>query len=142
MTPLNTYSIQAIQDPNPPLVYPSIQNYKRSVQNMKTEFINCEDDVDISAESSEDAVPTPGLKKSLPHKKRIPQKLKQPSKKGSKKERARVSQEQINAEVTRIQGNAFKCEICGSKFSGQLIFFEHLKVRINLYFEYQRLLHD
>jgi hypothetical protein len=132
LPPVNAYSIQTIQEPNPPPVYPLLQTFKRGIQHIKEEFIDvkCEDDVDISAESSEDAVATPGPKRSLPHKKRIPRKLKQQSKKNvTKKESARTNQDASITEIAaKIQGNAFKCELCGNKFNGQLKFFEHLKV--------------
>ena len=134
LPPVNAYSIETIQEPNPPPVYPSLQAFKREISNVKHEFVNvkCEDDIDISAESSEDAIPTPGPKRSLPHKKRIPRKLKQQSKKNvMKRDNARNNQDATNGEmVTRVQANAFKCEICGIKFNGQLKFFEHLKVNI------------
>lgn len=106
---------------------------------MKQEYINvkCEEDVDISAESSEDTVTNQGSKKrSLPHKKRIPKKLKQQGKKTvSKRENVRVNKNPSNVEsVTKGSVNPFKCELCGTKFSGQLKFFEHLKVKFTILF--------
>ena len=79
----------------------------------------------MSAESSEDAAPSSGPKRSLPHKKRIPRKLKQQTKRNS----ARKDGNRINEDSSGdIQAHMFKCELCSSRFSSQLKFFEHLKV--------------
>ncbi|XP_014209186.1 zinc finger protein 260-like [Copidosoma floridanum] len=126
---VNSYTIETLQEPNPPPpVYPVMQTFKREMQSVKQEFINvkCEDDVDISAESSEDAVPAPGPKRSLPHKKRIPRKLKRQSKKNSVKKDSAKANSDVSAD-SKTQGSGFKCELCGNKFNGQLKFFEHLK---------------
>lgn len=133
LPPVNSYAIETIQEPDPLPVYPSIQTFKKGCQIVKQEFVNvkCEDDVDISAESSEDAVPnTPGLKRTLPHKKRIPRKLKHQSKKSViKKESSRSNQSATALDsVNKSQVLSFKCELCGTKLSGQFKFFEHLKV--------------
>lgn len=131
LTPVNAYAIETIQEANAP-VYAGVplHTFKRGWQHVKEEYIKCEDDVDISAESSEDAVATPGPKRSLPHKKRIARKLKQQSKKNvTKRDSARANQNAVSNEiVSKDQGNSFKCELCGNKFNGQLKFFEHLKV--------------
>lgn len=133
------YAIETIQESNTSGALPTLQTFKRAeVQQLKQEFINvkCEDDVDISAESSEEAVPNQGSRKrSLPHKKRIPKKLKQQGKKNvSKKDNVRSSKNASSAEsATKGPVNPFKCELCGTKFSGQLKFFEHLKVILRLF---------
>ncbi|XP_058807086.1 GDNF-inducible zinc finger protein 1-like [Phymastichus coffea] len=128
---VNSYAIETIQEPNPPPVYESVQAFKKGNQVVKPEFVNvkCEDDVDISAESSEDTVPTtPGLKRTLPHKKRIPRKLKHQSKKNViKKESPRSNQSATSDTVNKNQMLTFKCELCGVKLNGQFKFFEHLK---------------
>ena len=100
---------------------------------MKQEFINVksEYDVDVSAESSEDAAPSSGPKRSLPHKKRIPRKLKQQTKRSSaRKDSGRINADAMNGNGASgdIQTHVFKCELCSSRFSSQLKFFEHLKV--------------
>ncbi|XP_015595932.1 zinc finger protein 37 [Cephus cinctus] len=130
LSPVNAYTIQSMPDPDPPSVYPTLQPLKRISQNVKQEFINIksEYDVDVSAESSEDAAPTPGPKRSLPHKKRIPRKLKQQSKKNpTRRDNARLNQDISVETTTEVQVHAYRCELCGSRFSGQLKFFEHLK---------------
>ncbi|XP_029044223.1 zinc finger protein 879-like [Osmia bicornis bicornis] len=132
LTPVNTYSIQTVPEPNAPPVYPTLQPFKRITHNVKQEFINVksEYDVDVSAESSEDATPSSGPKRSLPHKKRIPRNFKQQTKRNStRKDSSRLNSDGINAESsTDTQAHVFKCELCSSKFSSQLKFFEHLKV--------------
>lgn len=132
LTPVNTYSIQTVPEPNAPPVYPTLQPFKRITHNVKQEFINVksEYDVDVSAESSEDATPSTGPKRSLPHKKRIPRNFKQQTKRNStRKDSSRLNSDGINAESsTDTQTHVFKCELCSSKFSSQLKFFEHLKV--------------
>ncbi|XP_047367663.1 zinc finger protein 45-like isoform X2 [Vespa velutina] len=132
LAPVNSYSIQTVPEPNPPTIYPTLQSFKRIGHNVKQEFINIksEYDVNVSAESSEDTTPTPGPKRSLPHKKRIPRKLKQQTKKNStKKDITKSNQDSINVEQrTEMQVHVFECELCGSRFSSQLKFFEHLKV--------------
>lgn len=132
LAPVNSYSIQAVPEPNGPAVYPTLQPFKRITHNVKQEFINVksEYDVEVSAESSEDAAPTSGPKRTLPHKKRIPRKLKQQTKKNStRKDNNKLNQENTSMEpVNEIQTNIFKCELCSSKFASQLKFFEHLKV--------------
>lgn len=129
---VNSYAIQAVPEPSAPTVYPALQHFKRITQNVKQEFINVksEYDVEVSTESSEDATPTSGPKRTLPHKKRIPRKLKQQTKKNSaRKDNSKTSQENATAESTNeTQANVFICELCSSKFSSQLKFFEHLKV--------------
>ncbi|XP_031830305.1 uncharacterized protein LOC116426011 isoform X2 [Nomia melanderi] len=132
LTPVNTYSIQTVPQPNGPPVYPTLQPFKRIPHNVKQEFINVksEYDVDVSAESSEDTAPTSGPKRSLPHKKRIPRKLKQQTKRSSaRKDSGKSNLNAANAESTgEMQSHIFKCELCSSRFSSQLKFFEHLKV--------------
>lgn len=134
LAPVNSYSIQTVPEPNAPTVYPALQPFKRITQNVKQEFINVksEYDVDVSTESSEDATPTSGPKRTLPHKKRIPRKLKQQTKKNStRKDNSKLSQENASSESTNeVQANVFRCELCSSKFNSQLKFFEHLKVRL------------
>lgn len=129
---MNSYSIQTVPEPNPHTIYPTLQSFKRIGHNVKQEFINIksEYDVNVSAESSEDTTPTPGPKRSLPHKKRIPRKLKQQTKKNStKKDIGKTNQDSIAVEQrTEMQVHVFECELCGSRFSSQLKFFEHLKV--------------
>ncbi|XP_025994813.1 zinc finger protein 271 isoform X2 [Solenopsis invicta] len=134
LAPVNSYSIQAVPEPNnAPSVYPPLQPFKRITQSVKQEFINVksEYDVEVSTESSEDAASASGPKRTLPHKKRIPRKLKQQQ---TKKNAARKDNSKSNQENTAIesaseaQTNVFKCELCSSKFSSQLKFFEHLKV--------------
>ncbi|KAK9297603.1 hypothetical protein QLX08_008750 [Tetragonisca angustula] len=133
LTPVNTYSIQTVPEPNAPPVYPTLQPFKRIPHNVKQEFINVksEYDVDVSAESSEDAAPSSGPKRSLPHKKRIPRKLKQQTKRSSaRKDSGRINADAMNGNGASgdIQTHVFKCELCSSRFSSQLKFFEHLKV--------------
>lgn len=132
LAPVNSYSIQTVPEPNGPTVYPTLQPFKRITQNVKQEFINVksEYDVEVSTESSEDATSASGPKRTLPHKKRIPRKLKQQTKKNStRKDNNKLNQENTASESTNeIQSNVFKCELCSSKFSSQLKFFEHLKV--------------
>lgn len=84
----------------------------------------------MSAESSEDAAPSSGPKRSLPHKKRIPRKLKQQTKRSSaRKDGNRINADGMNADSSGdMQAHMFKCELCSSRFSSQLKFFEHLKV--------------
>lgn len=84
----------------------------------------------MSAESSEDAAPSSGPKRSLPHKKRIPRKLKQQTKRSSaRKDGNRINADGLNADSSGdMQAHMFKCELCSSRFSSQLKFFEHLKV--------------
>lgn len=135
LAPVNSYSIQTVPEPNAPTVYPTLQSFKRITQNVKQEFINVksEYDVEVSAESSEDAASASGPKRTLPHKKRIPRKLKQQQTKKSsaRKDNGKTSQENTAAEsANEGQTNIFKCELCGSKFGSQLKFFEHLKVQI------------
>lgn len=136
LTPVNSYSIQAVPEPNAaPSVYPPLQPFKRITQNVKQEFINVksEYDVEVSTESSEDAASASGPKRTLPHKKRIPRKLKQQQtkKNAARKDNNKSSQENAVIESTsEAQANVFKCELCSSKFSSQLKFFEHLKVHI------------
>ncbi|XP_012279977.1 zinc finger protein 846 isoform X2 [Orussus abietinus] len=131
LTPVNAYTIQSLQEPDPTSVYPALQSFKRIARNVKQEHANVksEYDLEISAESSEDAMPAPGIKKSLPHKKRIARKLKQRIKKNTvKKDSGGTMQGDTTVEsVTKVQVHAFRCELCGSRFSGQLKFFEHLK---------------
>ncbi|XP_011299471.1 zinc finger protein 45 [Fopius arisanus] len=128
LAPVNTYTIQTISQQEPPPVYSSLPTYKRINHNVKQEFINVksEYDIDVSADSSEDAAPASGQKRSLPHKKRIARKLKQQTKKNSRKDAGKNNQENIIVEVIE-EPQAFKCELCGNKFGGQLKFFEHLK---------------
>lgn len=134
LTPVNSYAIQAVPEPNTaPSVYPSLQPFKRITQSVKQEFINVksEYDVEVSTESSEDATSASGPKRTLPHKKRIPRKLKQQQtrKNAARKDNSKSSQENATIELTsEAQANVFKCELCSSKFSSQLKFFEHLKV--------------
>lgn len=132
LTPVNTYSIETVPGPNPPPVYPPLQSFKRISHNVKQEFVNIksEYDVDVSAESSEDAAPIPGSKKSLPHKKRIARKLKQQTKKPSiRKDSGKSNQEAKSIEINvDTQSQIFKCELCGYRSNNQLKFFEHLKV--------------
>ncbi|XP_053979542.1 zinc finger protein 260-like isoform X2 [Hylaeus anthracinus] len=131
LTPVNTYSIQTVPEPNAPPVYPTLQPFKRITHNIKQEFIvKTEYDIDVSAESSEDAAPSSGPKRSLPHKKRIPRKLKQQTKRtSSRKDSSRLNSDAINVQSSGdMQAHVFKCELCNSKFSSQLNFFEHLKV--------------
>lgn len=136
LTPVNSYAIQAVPEPNTaPSVYSSLQSFKRITQNVKQEFINVksEYDVEVSTESSEDATSASGPKRTLPHKKRIPRKLKQQQtkKNTTRKDNNKSSQDSVTIESTsEIQTNIFKCELCSSKFSSQLKFFEHLKVHI------------
>ncbi|XP_066595796.1 zinc finger protein 271-like [Prorops nasuta] len=130
LAPVNTYAIQTVPDQNPPPAYPALQSFKRITQNVKQEFINIksEYDVDVSAESSEDTAPAPGHKKSLPHKKRIPRKLKQQIKKNSStKDSGRSNQETIEA-GSQLQSQDFNCQLCECSFNSQLNFFEHLKI--------------
>ncbi|XP_071642388.1 uncharacterized protein [Temnothorax longispinosus] len=134
LTPVNSYAIQAVPEPNAaPSVYPPLQPFKRITQNVKQEFINVksEYDVEVSTESSEDATSASGPKRTLPHKKRIPRKLKQQQtkKNAARKDSSKSSQDNATIELTsEVQANVFKCELCSSKFSSQLKFFEHLKV--------------
>lgn len=134
LAPVNSYSIQTVPEPNTTSpVYPSLQSFKRITQNVKQEFINVksEYDVEVSTESSEDATSASGPKKTLPHKKRIPRKLKQQQtkKNAARKDNSKSGQENTIVELTsEIQVNIFKCELCSSKFNSQLKFFEHLKV--------------
>lgn len=132
LTPVNSYAIQAVPEPNAPTVYPTLQSFKRITQNVKQEFINVksEYDIEVSAESSEDATSASGPKRTLPHKKRIPRKLKQQTKKSTaRKDNGKSNEESTTVNSTNeAQANIFKCELCSSKFSSQLKFFEHLKV--------------
>ncbi|XP_018301198.1 zinc finger protein 260 isoform X2 [Mycetomoellerius zeteki] len=134
LAPVNSYSIQAVPEPNAaPSVYPPLQLFKRITHNVKQEFINVksEYDVEVSTESSEDATSASGPKRTLPHKKRIPRKLKQQQtkKNTTRKDSNKLIQENAAIELTsEAQTNVFKCELCSSKFSSQLKFFEHLKV--------------
>ncbi|XP_012224417.2 zinc finger protein 271-like isoform X2 [Linepithema humile] len=134
LAPVNSYSIQTVSEANTtPSVYPPLQPFKRITQNVKQEFINVksEYDVEVSTESSEDATSASGPKRTLPHKKRIPRKLKQQQtkKNATRKDSNKSSQENMAAESTsEAQTNVFKCELCSSKFNSQLKFFEHLKV--------------
>lgn len=132
LTPVNTYSIQTVPESNAPPVYPTLQPFKRITHNVKQEFINVksEYDFEVSAESSEDATPSSGPKRSLPHKKRIPRNFKQQTKRNSaRKDSNRLNSDGINTESsTDTQSHVFKCELCSSKFNSQLKFFEHLKV--------------
>lgn len=129
LSPVNAYSIQTITD-STPSVYSSLQTYKRVGNNVKQEFINVksEYDIDVSEESSEDPItPSTGPKRSLPHKKRIARKLKQQGKKNMT-ERDSAKSNRDAAEIDQGLGQSFKCELCSNMFSGQLKFFEHLKV--------------
>ncbi|XP_014469641.1 PREDICTED: zinc finger protein 93-like isoform X2 [Dinoponera quadriceps] len=133
LAPVNSYAIEDVPEPNaPPAVYPTLQSFKRITQNVKQEFINVksEYDVEVSAESSEDATSASGPKRTLPHKKRIPRKLKQHTKKNAaRKDSGKSIEEDVAVDsVSEAQANIFKCELCSSKFSSQLKFFEHLKV--------------
>ncbi|KYN06034.1 hypothetical protein ALC62_03034 [Cyphomyrmex costatus] len=134
LAPVNSYSIQAVPDSNAtPSVYSPLQLFKRITQNVKQEFINVksEYDVEVSTESSEDAILASGPKRTLPHKKRIPRKLKQQQIKKNvvRKDYSKLVQENAAVEsISEVQTNVFKCELCSSKFSSQLRFFEHLKV--------------
>lgn len=131
LAPVNSYSIQTVPDATTP-VYPTLQPFKRITQNVKQEFINVKSEYDIEAESSEDTPSASGPKRTLPHKKRIPRKLKQQTKRNTaRRDNNKSGQENMAAEtISEIQANIFKCELCGSKFSSQLKFFEHLKVYI------------
>lgn len=135
LSPVNAY-IETIPHPDPPRVYSSLHSLKRlsQSQNVKQEFINIksEYELDVSAESSEDATPHPGTKRTLPHKKRIPRKLKQQSKRVSVgRDNVKLNQESPPRQRSNeIQIHAFRCELCGCSFGGQLKFFEHLKVPI------------
>ena len=100
-----------------------------------------EDDVDCNEQYANDG------KKSLPHKKRIPKKLKTTKKnvrvvKCSKCNEQFNSQQQLNQHKLSHHGNAisppdkqmnnnshksFNCELCSKTFDNQLKFFEHLK---------------
>ncbi|XP_012268247.2 transcription factor E4F1-like [Athalia rosae] len=130
LSPVNAY-IQTIPDPDPPPMYSTLHSLKRIPQNVKQEFINVksEYEIDISAESSEDAAPTSGPKTSLPHKKRIPRKLKQQSKRVTvRRNNGKLSQDIASEQPpAEVQIPAFRCELCGCSFGGQLKFFEHLK---------------
>ena len=132
LTPVNTYAIQAITEPEPPPLYSTLHSYKRISHNVKQEFINVKSEYEIeaSAESSEDAIQSSGPKRSLPHKKRIPRKLKQQTKKNSTKQNdANVAQEILSLDSNGQENHhGFRCELCGNRFAGQLKFFEHLKV--------------
>jgi len=133
LAPVNSYSIQTVPEPNTTApVYPTLQSFKRITQNVKQEFINVKSEYDVEAESSEDTASACGRKRTLPHKKRIPHKLKQQTKKNAtRKDNNKSSQENTVAEsISEGQTNVFKCELCSSKFSSQLKFFEHLKVCI------------
>ncbi|CAG5073991.1 Similar to ZNF768: Zinc finger protein 768 (Homo sapiens) [Cotesia congregata] len=131
LSPVNAYTIQTIVEPEPSSIYSAIQSFKRINHHVKQEFINVksEYDIDISAESSEDATtPISGPKRSLPHKKRIARKLKQQNKTNLKRNSGKNNQDVIvynNANEGLSQ--SFKCELCNSKFNTQLKFFEHLK---------------
>ncbi|XP_011870388.1 PREDICTED: zinc finger protein 34-like isoform X2 [Vollenhovia emeryi] len=134
LTPVNSYAIQTVPEPSAvPSVYPPLQPFKRITQNVKQEFINVksEYDVEVSTESSEDATSASGPKRTLPHKKRIPRKLKQQQTKKNavRKDGGKSSQENAAIEpVSEAQAKPiFECELCSSKFSIQLKFFEHLK---------------
>ncbi|XP_046623863.1 zinc finger and SCAN domain-containing protein 2-like isoform X1 [Neodiprion virginianus] len=132
LSPVNAY-MQTIPDPDPPPVYPTMHSMKRisQSQNVKQEFINIksEYEIDVSAESSEDAAPTSGPKRSLPHKKRIPKKLKQQSKRTSvRRDNAKLNQDIVSQQpANEPLMHAFRCELCGCSIGGQLKFFEHLK---------------
>ncbi|XP_011342778.1 zinc finger protein 271 isoform X3 [Ooceraea biroi] len=131
LAPVNSYSIQTVPEPSAAApVYPALQPFKRITQNVKQEFINVKSEYDVEAESGEDAASASGPKRTLPHKKRIPRKLKQQTKKNAaRKDSSKSSQESAAAEsASEVQANVFKCELCSSKFSSQLKFFEHLKV--------------
>lgn len=123
---VNMYATDPIGDSNLD-VYPSLPGYKHEEEiNFKYED---------EPESSEEVIPPTGPKRSLPHKKRIPKKLKQPGKKVNSKKQAKVNQESSSKPPTPISANqlpTFKCELCSSKFTSQLKFFEHLKVHIFL----------
>lgn len=140
LAPVNSYSIQTVPEPNTAAsVYPTLHSFKRITQSVKQEFINVKSEYDVEAESSEDAASASGPKRTLPHKKRIPRKLKQQTKKNAaRKDNSKSSHENTAAEsISKIQANVFKCELCSSKFGSQLQFFEHLKVcictHVNLY---------
>lgn len=135
LSPVNSYAIQTNQEAvNRPPVFPSIQILKREVQqNVKLEEVNikCESDLEVPGDSGEDGILTPGLRRSLPHKKRIAQKLKQQVKKNVKKKSLELDDEQPVAVETnlKVQASTFQCEICENQFTSQLNFFEHLKVQ-------------
>lgn len=126
-----TYSIQAISESESALIYNPTTvalPYKRTNQNVKTEFINVKNEY----EDNEDGALNSGPKRSLPHKKRIARKLKQQTKKSTVKKDAgktgsQESQQEEEADEIDISPT-FKCELCTSRFSTQLKFFEHLKV--------------
>lgn len=130
---VNTYEIQSISVPTTQQTPPPMKPFKRINHHVKQEFINVksEYDIDISADSSEDANPSPVRKKSLPHKKRIAKKLKQQTGKipTSKNNISKI----VHQEIISLEPNKepivqlFKCEICKSEFGRQLRFFEHLK---------------
>ncbi|XP_043268969.1 zinc finger protein 19-like isoform X2 [Venturia canescens] len=129
LSSVNAYTIQSMEEPEQPTVYPILQ-FKRS-QGVKQEFINVksEYDIDVSADSSEDATaPNSGPKRLLPHKKRIPRKLKQQTKRNSsKRDAGKMTQEMLSLGSIPNEIHGFKCELCGNRFEGQLKFFEHLK---------------
>ena len=113
----NMYSVDPISESNPNVSYSALPTYKQEEVNLK-----CEED---EVESGED--PPAGPKRLLPHKKRIPRKLKQQGKKSnSKKDAHRANQDPLGG--TNVP--AFKCELCGNIITSQLKFFEHLKVLI------------
>lgn len=135
LTPVNTYSIQTVPEPNAPPVYPTLQPFKRIPHNVKQEFINVKSEydveVEVSAESSEDAAPSTGPKRSLPHKKRIPRKLKQQTKRSSaRKDSGKINADAMNGNgaSSEIQTYVFHCQLCPYRYNSQLKFFHHLKV--------------
>ena len=119
LEPVNIY-VDPIAESNLD-VYRSMPDYKNEEEiNFKYED---------EPESSEEAISPPGSKKSLPHKKRIPRKLKQPGKKGTTKKQTNIANKETSPKSTSDnQIPTFKCELCVNKFTSQLKFFEHLKV--------------
>ncbi|XP_020292029.1 zinc finger protein 607-like isoform X2 [Pseudomyrmex gracilis] len=134
LAPVNSYTIHTIPEPNSTasIYTQTLQPFTRIPQSLKQEFINVksEYDIEVSTESSEDATSASGPKRTLPHKKRISRKLKQPQtkKNATRKDNSKSSQENSTEFNNEVQANVFKCQICSSKFSSQLKFFEHLKV--------------
>ncbi|XP_014297284.1 myoneurin isoform X1 [Microplitis demolitor] len=131
LSPVNAYAIQTIADPEPSSIYSAIQSFKRINHHVKQEFINVksEYDIDVSAESSEEAsIPISGPKRSLPHKKRIARKLKQQNKTNLKHDSRKNSKEvAVSNNINENSSQLFKCELCNCEFTAQLKFFEHLK---------------
>ncbi|XP_051160589.1 zinc finger protein 260-like [Leptopilina boulardi] len=129
LEPVDIYAVDPISETNTN-VYSSLAPYKHEEDNNYKR----ENDTHLNNDETNNSSLLLNTKRSLPHKKRITRKLKQPGKKNHGKkemgnkiinEQPIIEQEIIVNDTQQIAN--FKCQLCTLRFSNQLKFFEHLK---------------